>query len=134
MTDKEEIKELLDHFYSIISGEKEVKRDWNKFRDLFSPEAYLSICFKNSKVTTLNVEDYIARLDNLLSENDFFETGEILSYHIVGNIAQVNSIYKAKKNKEDAELIQEGVNFVQFVRLENEWKIKNMLWENKQNN
>lgn len=129
--DKEEIKEILDHFYSIISGKKGVKRDWDKFRELFSPEARLSIYFQDSKLTTLHVEEYITRLDNLLSKNDFYETGEILNYHIVGNIAQVNSVYRAKKNKEDSEIILEGTNYVQFVRLENEWKIKNMLWENK---
>ena len=129
-----EIKELLDQFYSFISGKKEVNRNWDKFRELFAPDASLSIVSKDSQLTTFSVEKYIKRLIEFLSENDFFETGEILSYKIVGNIAQVQSVYNAKRNREDSNNIKERTNFIQFVREENIWKIKNMLWEDKAQN
>jgi hypothetical protein len=127
--DEIEIKDVLEKFYSIISGRKEDKRKWEKFREMFVPDASLSIFSKDSQLNTLSVEKYIERLEEFLSENDFFESSEILNYNIVGNIAQIKSIYKAKRSKEDSDIIKEGTNFIQFVREENRWKIINMLWE-----
>ena len=61
--------------------------------------------------------------------NNFYEYGLNYKIEIFGDIAHVYSQYEAKRNKEDIELIKQGVTLVQMVRDNQIWKIHSMIWQ-----
>lgn len=130
-----EIKKLIDDFYGIISGKAEEERSWDSFRTLFFANAHLMSMKVNSNnqcsTIPVNVETYILGLDKFLSANDFYEYGFNYKINIKGNIAQVYSEYEAKKSLEDNEPIKKGTNLVQLINDEHNWKILNMVWQDK---
>lgn len=133
MDSKIEIKNLIDDFYGIISGKTTEKRDWNRFKNLFYPNAHLMSMSYNSdnKCSSIpkNVDTYVSILSNLLEEVDFYEYGLNYEIEIYGNIARVYSEYEAKNNKEDKNFIKKGINLVQAINDGQSWKILNMFWD-----
>lgn len=128
-----QIEKKLNCFYSIISGRAGEKRNWEKFSALFAPNANLStvISAKDVMETPIiwSVESYIERLVKFLGENDFFEIGYDYKIQYTTNIAQVTSKYMAKKTEADVQILKQGTNSIHLVKLDDEWKIISMLWE-----
>lgn len=128
--DKRKIQETIDEFYSIISGNKGDKRDWEKFRSLFlSEDSSLAPIKFNGENKSFNVNTFIVRQNNFLSNNDFYEYGLNFKIEVFGNIAHVYSEYEAKRKKEDLDLIKQGVTLVHMVKDKQVWKIHSMLWQ-----
>ncbi|QOY38340.1 hypothetical protein AWH56_012875 [Anaerobacillus isosaccharinicus] len=128
--DKKRIHETIEQFYNIISGNKEEVRDWDKFRSLFlSDNSSLAPIKSNSEKKSFNVNSFISRQENFLRKNNFYEYGLSYKIEIFGEIAHVYSQYEAKKNKEDIELIKQGVTLVQMVKDNQAWKIHSMIWQ-----
>ncbi|WP_105615066.1 hypothetical protein [Vallitalea okinawensis] len=135
MENKIAIKDLIDTFYDIISGETETERDWDRFRTLFFANAHLMpLRFNDSNecvTTPVNVEAYILGLDRFLKSKNFYEYGLNYKIDINNNIAHVYSEYEAKISLQDKKPIKRGINLVQLIKEGNEWKILNMLWQDK---
>lgn len=135
MNNELKIKKLLDDFYRIISGKVEEERNWDDFKALFFSNAHLmSVKFNSDKkliAIPVDVESYILGLDKFLKMKDFYEYGLNYEINICGNIAYVYSEYEAKRSFEDNEIIKRGVSLVQLIDNGHEWKILNMLWQDK---
>lgn len=128
-----QIEKKLNRFYSIISGKAGTQRDWEQFTQLFAPNATLSTVISATNIMETpiiwNVESYIDRLIKFLGENDFYEIGYDYEIRHSANIAQVTSKYKATKNETDTNILKQGTNHIHLVKLDDEWKILSMVWE-----
>lgn len=130
MDNKIEIKRLIDNFYEIISGKTGEERNWSDFRALFFANAHL-IPMKSDIKEPLDIESYISRLDNFLRTKDFYEYALNYGIEVFGNIAHVYSEYEAKISLKDDKPIKKGINLVQLINIGAQWKIVNMLWQDK---
>lgn len=136
MKRQNEIQYIVDKFYEIISGEAGEERKWNEFRSLFlsGDSSIAPVKFNVGKeciIQRFDVESYIARLNNFLINNDFYEYGFNYEIKEIDSIAHVYSEYEAKRKKEDKEIIKRGINLVQLVHDGQAWKIHSMLWQDK---
>lgn len=133
MNNEEKIREVIDTFYDILSGDTGSERNWHDFKKLFFPDARLiPVAFSDSGervTTTYDVETYIQRLTTLLEKHDFYEYGYNYKIRCHGHIAQIHSLYEAKNNKTDPVPIKRGTNLIHLIFDGSEWKIVNMLWE-----
>lgn len=133
---KDEIVNLIDLFYKIISGKKSQERNWELFKTLFSPEAKLLPLKHTDNINDIlsySVDEYINRLELYLGENDFYEYGENYKIEVFNNLAYAYSEYKAKRNENDKELIKKGINLIHFVNNGKRWFVSSMQWEDSSN-
>tara|TARA_R110002033_G_scaffold92431_3_gene141872 strand:+ start:6307 stop:6825 length:519 start_codon:yes stop_codon:yes gene_type:complete len=118
--------------YSVISGDKGVKRDWALFKHLFKKDAKLIATGKNPKGETvvryMSTEDYINTSGNWLVENGFYEVEINRETQVFGNIAHVFTTYEAFKSKDDKEPFMRGINSVQLFNDGKRWWIINIYW------
>lgn len=69
---------VLPAIYDVISGPAGQRRDWDRFRSLFRPDARMIPVGAPQGETRpralfVSVEDYIQRVDGLFKERGFFE-------------------------------------------------------------
>jgi hypothetical protein len=129
---EEDIRDLLDTFYGILSGRTGDARDWAKFRQLFFHDAHLTALRARAQrhsAMTDSVHSYVARVDAFLQEHDFYEYGSSYRIEVHGDIAQVYSQYEARTSKHAAEPLRKGTNLVQLVCFDGAWEIVSMLWK-----
>lgn len=136
MNNESVIQSVIDKFYEIISGKAGEERDWDEFRALFFSEdsSLASMKYNDEKVCItkrLDVESYIAGLNNFLKTNNFYEYGFNYKIIAIGSIANVYSEYAAKRKKEDMDIIKHGVNLIQLIQDGQAWKIHSMLWQDQ---
>jgi hypothetical protein len=124
---------ILAALYDVISGPAGQRRDWDRMRSLFLPEARLAPTFMPQggdrvQARFLSVEDYIATSGPLLEERGFFETevGRVLEQF--ESIAHAFSTYESRWSPEDAEPFQRGINSIQLVWDGQRWWVANILW------
>ena len=137
MSDEEKIKSVLDSFYSTISGNAGEEREWENLKKLFSDCAnftpYNLPDDLTKKAVSYNTSEYIERLKKYFLDHDFYERGFNYKIDIYGNIASVYSEYKSQIKKKNDTYMKSGINLVQLLFEEDEWKIVSMLWENLKN-
>lgn len=130
--DNASIDSSIKALYAVISGPIGHKRDWARFRNLFTEKGTLSALVETKagkKVFTMTVEDYISRNDKLLTERGFYEKETQRKVHHNGNIVQVFSTYESRWKPEDKEPFDKGVNAIQLAYDGKSWKIHSVLWE-----
>lgn len=129
MEDIQEIENLINTFYKIISGEKSQKRDWELFFNLFIRNAQvlpIKSDVKKSQPILYNIETYKNYLEKFLLENNFYEAGYNYNIKIYNDIASAYSEYKTIKCA-----WKSGINLINFIKINNEWKISFMQWQDK---
>lgn len=128
----ETIDSTIATLYSVISGDKGEKRDWDLFKYLFQKEAKLIATGKNKKGETvvryMSAEDYISTSGNWLVENGFHEVEINKETQVFGNIAHVFTTYEAFKSKDDKEPFMRGINSIQLFNDGKRWWIINIYW------
>src|SRR5690606_30087655 len=107
----------INSLYSVISGEKDEKRDWDFFKFLFKPGAKLIPSAKKDSlqvVRYMSPEDYINSSGKWLLENGFFEKEISRKVEQFGNIAHVFSTYEAFNSESDEAPFMRGINSIQL--------------------
>lgn len=119
--------------YNVISGDKGVKRDWNRFRSLFYPGARMIPTGKNA--TTGKINARVASPDSYIEANSAFLEGEgfheqEISRHTdsFGNIVHVFSAYEARHTLKDAKPLVRGINSMQLFNDGKRWWIMTIAW------
>ena len=128
----------INSLYSVISGEKDEKRDWDFFKFLFKPGAKLIPSAKKDSlqvVRYMSPEDYINSSGKWLLENGFFEKEISRKVEQFGNIAHVFSTYEAFNSESDEAPFMRGINSIQLLYDNQRWWIVNIYWmqENSEN-
>jgi hypothetical protein len=136
--DVESIDAIIAALYHVISGPAGEKRNWNRMRTLFLPEAKMVATGTgaNGEIVkrVMTVEDYITRNGPLLEKNGFFETEIYRKQEVFGRIAHCFSTYAAKRTVADAEPFMRGINSIQLYNDGQRWWILSIFWqaENKE--
>lgn len=127
------IDSIMKAVYDVISGDAGQKRDWDRFRSLFHPDAKLIPSGKNQQTGVtgarfLTPDDYVNLSGPSLEKNGFHERE--LARHVdqYGNIAQVFSTYHAFRKKDDKEPFMRGINSFQLMFDGKRWWVINIFW------
>ncbi len=133
--DVESIGAIITAVYNVISGSAGEKRNWDRMRTLFVPDARMMPTGKKPTGEgvrrALSVEDYINTSGPFLEKNGFFETEIGRKTEQYGNIVQVFSSYESRKAKEDEKPFMRGINSFQLWNDGKRWWVLSILWESE---
>lgn len=128
--DVESVEGLMTALYDVISGPAG-KRDWKRFRSLFTNTATMSAVAVDSdggsRYVQFSPQEYIAQNDPFFMKNAFFEKELGREVWQFGKIAQVRSGYQYSLGENDPPE-QRGVNILHLVYDQGRWWISSILW------
>src|SRR5678809_1374621 len=121
--------------YDVISGPAGQKRNWDRMRTLFVPDARMIPTGKRptGEITrrTLAVEDYITNSGPFLEKDGFFETEIGKKTEQFGNIVHVFSTYESRRTLNDEKPFMRGINSFQFWYDGKRWWVITILWQSE---
>jgi hypothetical protein len=137
LSDVKSIDAIISASYETISGKAGEKRDWERMRLLFAPNARLIPSNKLAGVRApdgqtpepLNVEQYIARVSDFFDKNGFFETEVARRSEQYDRIAHAFSTYESRHNADDPQPFMRGINSFQLFYDGRRWWILNIFWQ-----
>ena len=127
------IDSIIKATYDSISGKTGEKRDWNRFRSLFHPDARLIPSGKNPQTgivaaQAFTPDEYIERSEKIL-EQGFFEKEISRKTQQFGNIAHIFSTYEGRKKLSDKAAFVRGINSFQLLNDGKRWWILTIYWQ-----
>ena len=133
-SDVESIDAIIAAAYDVISGPAGQKRDWNRERSLFYPDARLIPTAKPGAhdglaPQILDVDGFIVRVEPYFAEHGFFETEIARRTEQFGHIAHVWSTYESRYSADDPKPFMRGINSFQLFYDGNRWWIVNIFWQ-----
>ncbi len=135
MTDREAIQALVTELYSLVSGPGDRSRDWGREAELFMPQAHMIRTVIDGRghprPEVIRAADYPANFERKMGGRDFYEVEVDRSIETFGTIAHVFSTYEAYEDSERRRLIKRGINSIQLYKVDGEWKIANMVWDDE---
>lgn len=131
--DVSSIDGIIKAVYDVISGAAGEKRNWDRMRTLFVPDARMMPTGKRPTGEVvrrvLTVEDYITNSGPNLEKNGFFETEIGRKTEQYGNIVHVFSTYESRRAKADEKPFMRGINSFQLWNDGKRWWVLGILWE-----
>lgn len=125
-------EKTVSALYQVISGPKGEKRNWDRFRTLFTAEGKMmggGYRQDGSTVTQpMTPEDYIKKSGPFIEERGFFESEISKKVQIFGAMAHVFSTYESKWTKEDPKPFARGINSIQLWFDGKAWKVVSIIW------
>ena len=130
--DVQSLDNILAALYEVISGEKGVKRDWARFKNLFIEDAQLMPSGKNKtgKVgyRVLTPQDYIESAGKFLEENGFYEVELSRKTEEYGSLVHAFSTYESYHSKNDETPFARGINSIQLMNDGERWWVVSIYW------
>jgi len=121
--------------YDVISGQAGQKRNWDRMRTLFVPDARMIPTGKRptgeSTRRVLTVEEYITNSGPFLEKDGFFETEIGKKTEQFGNIVHVFSTYESKRTLSDEKPFMRGINSFQLWYDGKRWWVITILWQSE---
>lgn len=143
--DVDTIEHIVAALYDTISGPAGQKRNWDRLRSLFAPDARMIPTFArrppgiapDAPLTgqeeyasrALSVEDYIARAAPRMAAEGFYERETARRAEQFGHIAHVFSTYESRHKADDAKPFQRGINSIQLMNDGHRWWVVTIFWE-----
>lgn len=122
----------IETLYSVISGDKGFKRDWDLFKHLFHKKAKLIPTGKDQEGNTvaryMSPDDYIKTSGEWLVQNGFHEVEINREVQTFGNVTHVFSTYESYRKKDDEKPFMRGINSIQLMNDGERWWIINIYW------
>jgi hypothetical protein len=126
------IDAIVGALYEVISGPAGQPRDWARFRSLFAPGARLIPTAVRpdgrASLTSLGVEDYIARVRERFERDGFFEVEIGRQTATFDAVTQLFSAYASRRSADDATPFARGVNSIQLFHDGTRWWIVTVYW------
>ena len=124
---------IIKAAYDVISGPAG-KRDWNRFRSLFLPQARFTEVSKEAdgKVTVLtwSVDEFVKDATNIFAAEPFYENGIVNHREGYGNMLSVLSSYESHHAVGDKPF-QRGVDSFQLLNDGKRWWILSIFWDSE---
>jgi hypothetical protein len=121
---------IVAALYDVISGDPGAPRDWDRFRNLFKPEARLMPSRKNPQgelgLASLAPEDYVQMFSSRITTG-FFEHELHRVTETYGTVTHVFSTYETKEKK-DGPATNRGVNSIQLFFDGKRFYVANVFW------
>ena len=112
--------------YEVISGPPGQKRDFDRMRSLFAPNATMkAIGPKGLRGGT--VEDYISRNAAILEKEGFTERELGRRVEVWGGLATTWSAYDGRTA--NGSFHERGINSFQLVKVDGKWLVASILWQ-----
>lgn len=130
--DVESIDAIITAVYEAISGDAGEARNWDRFTSLFVADASLSAVVANAEGFERQITNPqgFAQASGPILERDGFHEVEI---HRVteqfGQIAHAFSTYISKRNADDAEPFERGINSFQLMFDGTRWWVVSIYWQ-----
>ena len=131
--DVENPQAVVSALYSVISGPKGEKRNWNRFRSLFTKNGSLNGVAMNREgkpsMFSLTLDEYIANFERLTAQTGFWEEqdGEPKIRRSEYTV-HVESNY-VSRYEEKGPVVQKGINYIQLTSNGQRWFITSISWE-----
>lgn len=126
---------IIAALYDVISGPAGQKRNWDRMRTLFIPEARLIPTGKRPDGTAvrrvLSVEDYVNNSGPSLEKNGFFEIEIGRKTEQFGGVVHIFSTYESKRAATDEKPFMRGINSIQLWNDGKRWWIINIFWQSE---
>lgn len=129
--DSVDIDAAVAKLYSVISGPAGQKRDWDAFRAMFAPDARMRVSVRRQEkdlLATLTPDDYVTRSGPVIEKSGFFEKELARKTIAYGGLVHVWSTYESRIKPDDAKPFDRGINSIQLVKVEGNWKIVSIAW------
>jgi hypothetical protein len=121
---------IIKALYEVISGEAGEVRDWNRFKNLFTPDARLIPTAKNQEAkisyAALTPQQYIQNFENRVATG-FYERELNRMTDAYGTIVHVFSTYETREAK-DGPVTNRGINSIQLLKTHERYFIMNIFW------
>ena len=134
--DLKQIDDVITELYASISGPKGQKRDRERMGAVFAEGARLAAMqptspeFKAFAHSTMTPDEYADRNLDVLSELGFTESEIARTLEVYGTIAHAFSTYEGHyTDREGNPQSVKGINSIQLVKTEGEWKVYTILWD-----
>lgn len=131
--DSKTVDSMIKSLYDVISGPAGKKRDWNRFRAMFVPEARMTVSALGSggKMVrnSLTPEDYVTRIGPIIERDGFFEKELNRRTEQFAEIAHVFSTYETKRAESDEKPLARGINSIQLWNDGKRWWILSVYWQ-----
>lgn len=129
-TDVSAIADTLDAVYAVISGPIGQRRDFERMKTLFTPDARLTAMTAQG-LRGGSLDDYIARSGPFLVEQGFTEAALANRIEVYGDLAQAWSSYEGHFTTDDgAPGVVCGINSFQLVcQPGGRWLVESNLWQ-----
>ena len=127
------IETIITAVYDVISGPAGEKRDWERMRSLFIPEAVLMPSGQNPKTKEVgyrywSLDEYIEKAGTGLEKDGFFEVEVARKVEQYGTIAHVFSTYESRRNQNDEKPFARGINSIQLLKGKDRWYVVSIFW------
>jgi len=123
---------IVAALYAAISGPAGQKREWDRFRSLFIPDARLIVA-RSRRVegrvlpVVMTVEQYIAGAGAL--EDGFFEREISRVSETFGGVTHRFSTYESRGRADDPKPFARGINSIQLLNDGQRWWVVTVLWD-----
>jgi hypothetical protein len=120
------IDQALHDVYAVISGPPGQKRDFDKMRTLFAPNAQLRVIGPKG-IRGGDLENYIAKSGPILEKEGFTEHELGRRVEVYGNLATAWSSYDGRTGT--GSFHERGINSFQLVKVDGKWLVASILWQ-----
>jgi hypothetical protein len=128
--DVSSVESIVAALYDVISGDPGAPRDWDRFRNLFVPDARLIPTRKeeggNFTYKAITPEEYVQLFSSRISTG-FFERELHQVKEEYGTIVHLFSTYETREKK-DGPVTNRGVNSIQLLKAGNRYYVVNIFW------
>lgn len=135
MSDTEQIQAMITELYALVSGPGDKQRDWAREAELFMPQAHMIRtnvdAEGNTSPETIRAADYAENFERKMAGRDFYEVEVHNIIDVFGSIAHAFSTYEAFEDAERTRFLKRGINSIQLYRVDGEWKIAGMVWDDE---
>ena len=127
------IEGITNKMIELISGDIGEERNWNEYRNLFTPRAQKMSLRKlkdgSSKMTVMNIEEFVRNVGPYYSRDGFEEYAIGLTINEFNGIAIVFQSFYCKNLTGTYE--KRGINTYQLVYMDDRWWIASTLYTNE---
>lgn len=130
---------IIKAVYDVISGPAGQKRDWDRMRSLFVPNARLMPAVSRpggtgTGVLVMSVDDYINGAGPGLERNGFFEREIKRVTESYGAVTHIFSTYESRRLASDEKPFTRGINSFQLLKDGDRWWIVSIYWQGENAN
>ncbi|HMK05156.1 MAG TPA: hypothetical protein VK489_13220 [Ferruginibacter sp.] len=125
--DVSEIDQVIKALYDVISGPAG-PRDWNRFRSLYHPDAYMAAFNAKKELRKFSPAQYVQNNGPFFMQNSFYEKEIGRRVNQFGNVAQVFTAYEFTAGTTPP-TVKRGVNSIGLIKENGRWYIMNISWD-----